>query len=364
MTVKNVRASSGPPRDGRAAWLPAGVAPPDTATQTPSAERAAETGSKTYRRPTLSEPYITEADDTLDTEIPRCTDFGDPPRLEVKRDRSLLVRTDGVDAGRVVSLAGAVLSIGRHPSNGLSLVDAGVSRFHARVEQTGHGYRVRDLGSRNGTYVQGRRVELAELGDGDRLELGPSVGFRFVFTDGQHEQLLRQLYESSNRDALTGAFNRKHFDERLRTEVAYAARHDADLSLILFDLDHFKRVNDTLGHPAGDAVLRQVARLAEQTLRAEDVLARFGGEEFAVILRGTSAAGALRLAERLRATIAAVPVVVERRPVPVTISAGCAALDLAAGASAEVLLKAADAGLYAAKRAGRDRCATAGGKPR
>lgn len=320
--------------------------------------------SNTYRRPTLSEPYIAELEDSPDTEIPRHTDLGDPPKLEVYRDRYLLVRTDGVDAGRVVSLAGSALSIGRHPSNALSLADAGVSRFHACIEHTGPGYRVRDLESRNGTYVQGRRVQVADLADGDRLELGPSVGFRFVFTDSQHEQLLRQLYESSNRDALTGIFNRKHFDERLRTEVAYAERHDVELSLILFDLDHFKQVNDALGHPAGDAVLRQVARLAEQTLRTEDVLARFGGEEFVVIARATSAAGALRLAERLRATVAAVPAIVEGRPVPVTISAGCAALDLATGASAAALVQAADASLYAAKRAGRNRCVAASTKPR
>jgi diguanylate cyclase (GGDEF)-like protein len=167
--------------------------------------------------------------------------------------------------------------------------------------------------------------------------------------------LLRQLYESSTRDALTGAHNRVHFDERLRTELAYAVRHGTALSLALFDIDHFKRVNDTHGHLAGDQVLRHVARIAARQLRAEDMFARYGGEEFAVILRGIDLSGCVRVAERLRSTIEVLPTGFEKRVIPVTISVGCAMFDDAPERRGESLVARADSRLYAAKRTGRNR---------
>ena len=153
-------------------------------------------------------------------------------------------------------------------------------------------YFVEDLGSRNGTFLQGKRITRAEIRDDDWVQLGARVAFRFTLTDSRQEGLLRKLYESSTRDALTGAYNRRHFDDRLRAEIAFAVRHATDCALILLDLDHFKRVNDTYGHPAGDEILRHLAGVANRALRTEDVFARFGGEEFAVILRGASTRGA------------------------------------------------------------------------
>ena len=171
---------------------------------------------------------------------------------------------------------------------------------------------------------------------------------------------MRKLYESSTRDALTGAYNRVYFEERLRTEFAFASRHSAELSMILLDVDHFKRINDTWGHQAGDAVLKNIAAICQRSLRAEDVFARFGGEEFAAVLRGVSVSGAALLGERLRATIESSPTLFEEQSISAKLSAGCASISCCARPSAEELIGLADKRLYAAKARGRNRVVAAG----
>jgi two-component system cell cycle response regulator len=285
----------------------------------------------------------------------RSTDFGGPPPAPVTRDRALLLRMDGVQAGQVFPLAGAGCTIGRGQENALTVDDPGISRTHARIVHDGVAHVLEDLQSRNGTFVQGHRIVRCRLSEGDWVQLGPRVGFRYSVVDARQQSLLQQLYESSTRDALTGAYNRKHFDERLRAELAYAARHQTETSLVLLDIDHFKKINDQFGHPAGDTVLRQVARLVAQRLRAEDLFCRIGGEEFAVILRGIDLVGATRVAERLRTTVGTVPTIVSGRPIPVTISLGCASLACCATRGQSELVAVADRRLYGAKHAGRNR---------
>ncbi|HLV20273.1 MAG TPA: GGDEF domain-containing protein [Polyangiaceae bacterium] len=290
----------------------------------------------------------------------RRTDFSGPPSPIDQRDRFLLLRMDGLQAGQVTSLGDQTCSFGRHPSNDVVIDDAGVSRRHARVVREGGVHFLQDLRSRNGTYLKGERIEYSPLRDGDWIQLGARVGFRYILSDEQQEKVLRQLYESSTRDALTGAYNRQHFDERLRSELAYASRHETIASLVLFDIDHFKQVNDSFGHQCGDAVLKQVTAAVIRTLRAEDVLARFGGEEFAVILRGIDIRGAARAAERIRAVVAASPALYEGRCIPLSISAGCASLTCASEPVPKALIGVADRRLYAAKRGGRDRVVAEG----
>jgi diguanylate cyclase (GGDEF)-like protein len=159
------------------------------------------------------------------------------------------------------------------------------------------------------------------------------------------------------RDALTRAHNRRYLVDRLASETAYARRHATKLSLILFDIDHFKLVNDTYGHVAGDEVLREVAALVSRLIRTEDVFARLGGEEFVVLARGIGHASAGQFAERIRLAVERLEVASEDAVVRVTISLGYAALDeLGDGQrTGEGLLRLADARLYGAKRAGRNR---------
>jgi diguanylate cyclase (GGDEF)-like protein len=272
-------------------------------------------------------------------------------------DCPILLRMDGVQAGEVVSLAILPCFIGRHPSCQVVIDDAGVSRRHVRVYLQHDEFWLEDMGSRNGTFIDGRRLERKRLHDGVLIQVGLQASFRFTLVSARQEKLLRELYESSTRDALTGIYNRRHFDDRIRAELAYAKRHHLDVGFIMIDVDFFKRVNDTYGHAAGDVILKSVAATLARQLRTEDVIARVGGEEFGVLLRGTAREGARRLAERLRASIELLPISAEGVPISVTISAGCSALSETADNSPGSLLRIADERLYNAKRAGRNRVA-------
>ena len=161
-----------------------------------------------------------------------------------------------------------------------------------------------------------------------------------------------ELDRVSRTDHLTGLYNRRHVEEHLRMLGSGARRHGKPLTVLVIDVDHFKDVNDTLGHTAGDEVLQEVADRLQATLRAEDVLGRWGGEEFLLVLPDTGAAAAISLGERLRELVRSAPVSSSKGDVTVTISVG--------GASAESpgehdLVLLADQQLYAAKDAGRDR---------
>lgn len=164
------------------------------------------------------------------------------------------------------------------------------------------------------------------------------------------------------KDGLTGLFNRRVFTEELARAVKRQDRQGGTFALALLDIDHFKKLNDTFGHPAGDGALRQVAATLTSVMREGDVAARYGGEEFAVILPGSDEAGALNLAERLREAIPKNAFIHEGTPLKVTASIGVAVWP-AAGATPEAILAAADRALYAAKGAGRNRVVAASTLP-
>ena len=163
------------------------------------------------------------------------------------------------------------------------------------------------------------------------------------------------MFESASRDALTGTLNTRYFVERLDAEVAHASRHGAHLSLLLFDIDAFKAVNDTYGHPAGDRVLCGVAAVAAATVQPDGVLGRYGGDEFAVIVRSAGASAAVELAERLREAIATEPFDANETTVSVTVSVGVASIGPARTLTGAALIALADEALYRAKRGGRNR---------
>jgi diguanylate cyclase (GGDEF)-like protein len=275
--------------------------------------------------------------------------------VPARPDRHVLVRMDSTNVGQVFSIGDEEIVLGRHTSSTIVLTDDGVSRRHARIVRSDRGYVLEDLGSANGTFVGGKRIDRHLLSDGDVFQLGPTVLFRYAYTDASQERMLLKLYEASVKDALTGAYNREHFDERLKVEVAYARRHNTQVSMLMFDLDHFKKINDTYGHPAGDAALISVAEKTRRALRTEDVFCRYGGEEFAVILRGIDLEGARRVGERLRVLVASTPVTVDNVSFTVTMSVGCAALSDCPEPSTTTLVAIADRRLYAAKRGGRNR---------
>ncbi len=305
--------------------------------------------------PEMREPAFLDEARTMEVFLRTGDQNTSPPTLPSQSERAILLRMDGVHAGSVYAVEQLPFTIGRHPTNKLRIDEESISRFHARISRDDDGFVVEDLGSRNGTSVAGERKPKHRLADGAWLTLGAQISFRFTVTDAREEKLLRRLYESSTRDALTGAYNRLHFDERLRAEVAFAARHNTEASLVLLDIDHFKRVNDTFGHPAGDVVLKELVTLAQRSLRAEDVFARFGGEEFGVILRGINLRGAARLGERLRLALETANIVADGKPIQVTLSAGCASMTCCATPSPEEIVRVADRRLYLAKQGGRNR---------
>jgi len=268
-------------------------------------------------------------------------------------DRGTLTMVSGAEAGSVYRL-GASTVVGRSPDCEIRVTDGGVSRRHASILQQGEtDYLVQDLGSRNGTSVRGRAVTKCLIADGDRIGFGP-VFFRFALADETEELALKRRYESSIIDGLTGAMNRKHFDDRLIGELAFSKRHKVEVSLLILDVDHFKDVNDRLGHQAGDAILRQLAATVRHALRLEDVFARYGGEEFAIIARGIDRAGALTFAERVRSLVAATSFTHDNVRIPITVSVGVASLADCRDASVDQLITLADSRLYVAKASGRN----------
>jgi two-component system, cell cycle response regulator len=280
----------------------------------------------------------------------------EPPE-SAAHDRSVayLIVLAGTGVGEMHKLTRAVTTIGRGSQADIQVTDEGISRRHAEIHMNDQEASIHDLGSTNGTYCNGERVTKRPLADGDKIQVGSTTILKFTFHDSLDESFQRQMYESALRDGLTKIFNKRYFQERLESEFSYAMRHRSPLSLLLFDLDHFKNVNDTCGHLAGDHALVTLTELVAQTMRQEDVLARYGGEEFVILCRGVDRAGALVFAERVRKLVAAQSFVYEGRKLQVTISVGVASLPPDGMENGAQLVQAADDALYEAKRAGRNR---------
>jgi len=271
---------------------------------------------------------------------------------EVKRAFVIVLAGDRM--GEMFELSQGRTTIGRGLQADVRINDEGISRTHAQVEYEDGAYYLSDAGSTNGTYANGGRVDRLALSEGDKIQIGASSVLKFTFHDALDEDFQRNLYESALRDRLTGVFNRGYFNNRLESDVSFALRHGKPLALIMMDIDNFKAVNDTYGHPAGDAVLQQIGKRIFGTSRSEDIFARYGGEEFALICRDVDATRAAKAATRILAVVRGKPVDLETTTLAVTVSLGVADLSQLADPSAKSLIEAADMALYAAKRAGKD----------
>lgn len=275
-----------------------------------------------------------------------------------KRHASLLVMT-GARVGEVHRLTRAVTVLGRATEADLALDDHGISRRHCEIRLEGQNLVLRDLESKNGLFVNGLGVDEHVLEDGDRITIGSALILKFMLQDDVDERFQERLLESLTMDPTTGAFNRRFFVHRLRVECAYARRHQQPLALLFFDLDEFKRINNTYGHPAGDFVLTEVVKVLQEGLRMEDIVSRYGGEELTVILRGTAGERAVFVAERLRRSIEEHAFLHDERRISVTASVGVATLLLDTRDTPQELIQAADQALYKAKSAGRNRVVSA-----
>lgn len=355
-----VRAYDGEQRLPTTVRAPAasGVSPLALAGRAPYAPRVSNRPIESSMRPPPRTRRPREDEPTLEIAT------GSEPRVASlpPRNRGTLVALTGAHAGAVYAVE-RELVLGRSSEAHVSLDDASLSRQHARVLRADDGFYVEDLGSKNGTFVNGRRIHgRVRLQDGDRISIGATASLRFALQDELEQRTVQQLYESAVRDPLTGLFNRRHLDDRLRAEHSFALRHGTDLTVMLVDVDHFKQVNDTYGHAAGDGVLRVVGGTLGRMLRGEDLVARYGGEEFCVLARALDARNAGIVAERCRQKIASLSLPWEGRRLSITVSIGVATLsasDPSRYPDPRSLLDAADRALYAAKESGRDRVCVA-----
>ncbi len=290
------------------------------------------------------------------------TSATEPSELEAKssqRNRAVLTVLTGTSSGhsfRLPRTGSAIL--GRSPGAELRLEDDGISRNHARVRAEGGKAWIDDLASRNGTFVNGTKITNAvELADGDKIQIGRLTVVRYGMQDALDESFHENLLSSALRDGLTKLFNKRYLMDRLDSELKFAKRHETSLSLLMLDLDHFKKINDTHGHLAGDAVLAQLAGVLSRAVRNEDVVARFGGEEIAIILRAIGLEPAIQMAERLRRTVEQTVIPFNGENLRATVSIGVAGFPSTPAETPENLVEAADQALYRAKNAGRNRVA-------
>ncbi|MEM7137163.1 MAG: GGDEF domain-containing protein [Myxococcota bacterium] len=267
----------------------------------------------------------------------------------------IIYTVNSQELGKRFSLSAGPVRLGRGSDNTIVLDNDSVSRRHARVERREGHYLLVDMNSTNGTYVNDELVHDHRLVRGDQIKIGDTI-LKFLSGSDLESQYHETIYRMTIIDELTGIHNKRYLVEQLERELSRATRHGRPLTLVMLDIDHFKEVNDTFGHLAGDQVLKEVAQLAKSRLRPDDLIARYGGEEFALLLPETKLDGGARIAEELRAMIEGEVFAFEDEEIDVTVS--CGVSELQSEWRANDFLQNADRRLYEAKGAGRNRVCT------
>ena len=265
-----------------------------------------------------------------------------------------LVQIHGPELGKKYLIEDAELTIGRDQHNHVVVDLDNVSRRHARILGRGGKMLVEDLGSTNGTFLNDQEVlQASPMRSGDLVKVGGSI-FKFLDGDNIETQYHETIYTLTIADGLTGINNKRYFLEYLEKEMGRSTRYQRSLTLMMFDIDHFKQINDVHGHLAGDYVLRELAQSIKRLVRREQCFARYGGEEFAIVLPEDGPEKASLFAEKIRRLIEGKSFVYDDKEIPVTISIGVAEQ------TPDMLepthfIKVADANLYKAKKSGRNR---------
>jgi two-component system, cell cycle response regulator len=271
-------------------------------------------------------------------------------------DRPCLVQLYGPALGKKFALDQVETLLGRDPSCAITLDIDNVSRRHCIIVLRDGSAVLRDEASTNGTYLNNLPVQGEKaLSSGDLIRVG-AVIFKFL-SSGELGSIEAQYHEEIYRlaifDGLTQVHNKRFMLEFLERELARCARHGHTVSLVMIDVDHFKKLNDLHGHLAGDAVLRELTSLLKTHVRRDECFARYGGEEFALVLPDTARAQAIPIADRFRKLVESYAFMFEGVRLPVTFSAGVA--EIAPGElSPLAFLQAADKQLYEAKKRGRN----------
>ena len=248
------------------------------------------------------------------------------------------------------------MTIGRSIETELYISDVSLSRSHAKLEIVGNDVFILDLGSTNKTIVNGHILApmiKRKLSNNDQIKTG-NVIFKFLEKGNLESISNQQVFEKASKDALTGAFSKGALLEKGPESVKRASVLSEPLSVITFDIDHFKRINDTFGHPGGDYILKELGVLMNSKMvRANDYFARFGGEEFVIILQATPLKTAQEVAERIRQTVEAHPFIFDGKTIKLTISIGISTKS--ATDNWDKIYHRADQALYQSKQAGRNR---------
>ncbi len=276
------------------------------------------------------------------------------PSLELS-EAACVVCIYGPVLGQKWSLADKkALSLGRGEQNEVVLDLDNVSRRHCEILIQDQIVQVRDLGSTNGTYVNGEEVQGARpLQNGDHLKVGGAI-FKYLAGGNVESLYHEEIYRMTIVDGLTQIHNKRYFLETLEREMARCSRFGRPLHLLMLDVDHFKNLNDTHGHIAGDVVLKDLAALIDKDVRLEETFARYGGEEFALIIPEVEEPKVEYRAEKMRKQVASYPFKSEDQRLPVTVSIGIATMPPGCKHTS-TFIKAADDCLYEAKRRGRNR---------
>lgn len=266
-----------------------------------------------------------------------------------------LVVLRGRDIGRRFELRGPRVTIGRSVEANVVFNDEGVSRIHCCIVRHGDTFAIEDLNSRNGTYVDAARVQQASLKPGMPIQVGRTL-FHLDFKDAVELAYEDNLLLNATTDPLTGILNRRQIMTRAEEELSLAARSAMPVAVAMTDIDQFKAINDAGGHRAGDYVLRKVASLMGAQIRREDLLGRFGGDEFMLFLRGeVKQSGALAFCEKIRHSVETFPFENEGIRAKVTLSLGVCCAGPGKSYAVEDLVELADRALYRAKEGGRNR---------
>ena len=273
--------------------------------------------------------------------------------------KAYMVIIGGMDMGCVIPLDQPRITLGRAPECTIVLQDESVSRVHAEVVQREtEGVLIRDLGSTNGTFLGGKRITESVLRKGDKVLLGRQTILKYEIYDQLDAVYQKKIYESSTRDGLTGVYNRRYFNQRIVPELSFTRRHSIWLTLLIFDLDNFKKINDVYGHQNGDQVLVSVTGAVSSILRTEDLFARYGGEEFTIIAPGTNYEGGLALGQRVRQRVESEAIIPEEssgKVIKTTVSVGVTAVAPGFAGEPAAVIAAADGNLYEAKHGGRNK---------
>lgn len=273
---------------------------------------------------------------------------------EAKAKPACLLVVGGELNGNIYDLMPGETVAGRNPDCPIPLDFQGISRRHFMIEVNDAGATVQDLGSSNGTYVNNEKIQgVRALKRGDMVKIG-SIAFKYLPKGDTERLTYDKLHEDANTDGLTKCYNKKYFNDSLEHEVKKSKVTGKPLTLIIFDLDHFKKLNDGYGHDAGDYVLREKSQIIrEQGIRQGDIFARYGGEEFCILLPNTNLKQGFEIAERLRKLIEKHSFIYDGKRLPVTTSIGIA--DYRQGVSSGTdLFKRADSAVYKSKEGGRN----------